>query len=240
MLEITNKNVYIVTYATHEEGMFNELIKNKFNVKIDVLGFGEKWINFMQSMTAFYEYMKKKNDEDIIILIDAFDVCLNSNIDNILERFEKYNTKILVSKDVNTYFTRKVFGVCRDNQIANTGMIMGYNKYLKIFFETMIKTQQSSDDQREFNRTCSLVDFDIKVDVDEIIFKNIRHKDRSSTGGRKDEYVGQENFLGFPAQHNVKRITRAFKEYTPFFKTEIFIIVLVIIIIVIIYYLKKI
>jgi hypothetical protein len=32
----------IVTYATHPEGSFNDLINNKFGVEVTVLGMGEK------------------------------------------------------------------------------------------------------------------------------------------------------------------------------------------------------
>tara|TARA_B110000977_G_C10972526_1_gene452875 strand:+ start:219 stop:968 length:750 start_codon:yes stop_codon:yes gene_type:complete len=229
MVNITNKHIHIVTYATHSEGTFDELINNEFNVKIDVLGFGEKWENFMQSMLAFYEFMKQKNDDDIIVLLDAFDVCLNSSTNNLIERFENMNTKILVSKDTNSYFTRKIFGICRDGYIANTGMIMGYNKYLKSFFDKMINTVETTDDQREFNRTCNLVDFEVKVDSNEIIFRNVPHKQRSPTGGRIQNYKGTENFLGFPGQHTVKRTLRGIKEYCPFFKVEITILLVILI-----------
>ena len=36
------KNVDIVTVATHQEGMLNDLIHNNYNAKVHVLGFGQE------------------------------------------------------------------------------------------------------------------------------------------------------------------------------------------------------
>ena len=36
-------NSEVIAVATHEEGLFKELINNNFNIKVKVLGFGEKW-----------------------------------------------------------------------------------------------------------------------------------------------------------------------------------------------------
>ena len=39
-------NIHIITYATHNEGLFDTLINNEYNIDITVLGFGNEWGGF--------------------------------------------------------------------------------------------------------------------------------------------------------------------------------------------------
>ena len=44
---IDNKRkLYFVTYATHDERMFKELVNNEYDIKINVLGWNKKWNGF--------------------------------------------------------------------------------------------------------------------------------------------------------------------------------------------------
>ena len=82
-------NIEIITYATHNEGTFNELIKNKYNIPITVLGWGNKWKGFMDKLEQIYNYINKLSDDKIIIIIDGFDSKINSDLNTIYTRFYK-------------------------------------------------------------------------------------------------------------------------------------------------------
>ena len=69
----------IVTYANKSQGMFEELVKNDFDVPIKVLGWGRKWNGYSDKSKGLLEYMKTKNDEDIIVFVDGFDTKINKS-----------------------------------------------------------------------------------------------------------------------------------------------------------------
>ena len=83
----------IITYATHSEGLFDELINNKYNIPIIVLGYGEKWNGFMDKFKKVYKYIKELPDKEIIVFIDGFDTRINQPYNTIKQRFLNLNLK---------------------------------------------------------------------------------------------------------------------------------------------------
>ena len=57
----------IITVATHKQGKFDELINNKFQEKVTVLGMGKKWTGFNMKYELVYDYIKNMHDDKIII-----------------------------------------------------------------------------------------------------------------------------------------------------------------------------
>ena len=45
--------IQVVTYATHSQGMFDELMNNQYGVDVKVLGWGEKWNGFKDKFIGF-------------------------------------------------------------------------------------------------------------------------------------------------------------------------------------------
>ena len=62
-------NIHIITYATHSEGSFENLINNEHNVPITVLGWNKPWKGFMDKFINVYKFIKTLPDDDIIIFI---------------------------------------------------------------------------------------------------------------------------------------------------------------------------
>lgn len=131
----------VLTVATHEEGYFNELINNKFNIDVKVLGFGRKWTGFTMKLELIYNYIKTLPDYKIIIFIDGFDSLINGTLNEAVNRFRNKNSKILFSKDIypHSFFAQKIFPKCKDNIIVNSGLYMGYVKYLKILLSAVLQ-----------------------------------------------------------------------------------------------------
>ena len=216
------EKIYLVTYATHSEGLFNKLTKNEFNKKIDVVGWNTKFRDYFDKINELIKYIKAKNDNDIIVYLDGFDSLINRNFtDNELKKlFLSYKTNILISKDPinlllidNKSIGKEIyninFGKYENDILPNMGMFMGYVKDLKLLFNCMIK-QNNEDDQKALNKCYNS---NIKIDTENKIFINTKYND----------YIGNKNninsiFVSFPfgntnTKYDNKRIRRfIFKE----------------------------
>jgi len=201
--------VEIVTYANKSQGMFEELVNNKFDVPVKVLGWGTKWNGFSDKYKGMYKYLENKNDNDIVIFIDGFDTKINKNPRDVLELFNEYDCKVLVSKDPVPFGTlsRMTFGTCSGKSTANSGLYMGYVKYVKQFIGEAI-SMKCEDDQKNMNILCEKFEY-IKVDENENIFKNF-----GPTGKKRES---DAIFVSFPGSPSFDRYTRSIFEYMQFF-----------------------
>ena len=210
-------SVEVVTYANKSFGMFEELVNNDHNIKVKVLGMGNKWNGYIDKSIGLLKYMETKKDDDIIVFVDGFDTKINKDISNVKSLFESYECKVLVSKDprlMNKFGEIFVFGNCNNNEVANAGMYMGYVKNLKIILKESIQ-MKCVDDQVNLNTLCKKYNF-IKVDDKEVIFKNFSPLD-------KEESVNA-TFISFPASANESRWFRMLTEYNQFYYIYILLI----------------
>jgi hypothetical protein len=195
----------IVTYANKSQGMFEELVKNEFGVPVKVLGWGKKWNGYSDKSKGLLEYMKTKNDEDIIVFVDGFDSKINKPITDVVKIFKEYNCRVLFSNNPPWFFQSLIFGVC-DDSIANAGMYMGYTKELRQILQSEADLQ-CEDDQVNLNGLCRKYNF-VKVDKDEKIFKNFSPIQKIKTS--------DAIFVSFPGTLGINRYWRGLFEYTQF------------------------
>lgn len=216
----------IITYATHSEGLFDELINNKYKIPIIVLGYGRKWNGFMYKLKEIYNYIEKLEDNEIIISIDGFDTYINQPENIIKERFLNLNSDIVLSKDnelSGNYMTKKIFGTCKDNLIANGGLYMGYNKDIKKLLKYILETNYSNDDQKNLNEACSKFN-NIKMDIEKKLFHNQNYYER---------YFNKKSdscFVSTPGVLSWSRLKRVPGEYLQFIWKEIILLILLILI----------
>lgn len=215
-------DIHLITYATHSEGKFEELINNKFNIPVKVLGWGEKWQGFMHKFKIMHDYIKTLPDDDIIFFIDGFDSNINQPIDIIKKNFMDMNSDIVVSKHFESnYIQKKIFGDCKNNLIANAGLYCGYNKSLQDLGLHILKNNDSSDDQRALNSACKYFN-NIAIDKDKKLFNNLNHLDR---------YLNKNYdacFISTPGELTFNRLKRVPGEYLPFIWKEILILIIII------------
>jgi hypothetical protein len=213
----------VVTYATHSEGSFEELTHNKFGVEVTVLGMGTKWNGFMDKIEGVLKYLQTLPDDEIVVFVDGFDSYILKPLDGLEDTFRSMDCDILVSNDTKIlprYMSRKVFGTCKEETGSNSGLYMGRCSHLKNFLYSVSK-QTSSDDQRNFNSSCK--DFPrLKIDIDNVIFKNIKPTEKIEKLYESSAFFGQT-----PGAFSFNRYKRAIREYTPFFIPEIILLVLV-------------
>jgi hypothetical protein len=231
-------DAHVLTFATHKEGTFDDIINNKFNIPIKVLGYGQKWTGFRMKFDYVYDYIQDLNDNEIVFFIDGFDSYINGDLDVAVERFNNMNETVVFSLqcpisaifplELNKILVKNAFGSCHNGLIANSGLYVGYVKYLKIFLKEAV-LQKCNDDQRNLNTLCKKYDFR-KVDRDNKIFKNISN----ITELEKSNAI----FVQFPGTPSFNRITRGIFEYIQFVLVY-FILLFLIILIYIFMYVKK-
>jgi len=224
--------VHLLTFATHTEGTFNNIINNKYNIPVKVLGYGKKWTGFRMKFEYVYDYIQNLNDNEIVFFIDGFDSYINNYLSVALERFKNMNEKVVFSLDtpsspifplmLHKFFVRKSFGECYDNLIANSGLYVGYVKYLKIFLKDVI-VKKCNDDQRNVNSLCKKYDF-IKIDKNNQIFQNISNI--------KELNKSNSVFVQLPGTPSLNRITRGIFEYIQFIYEYVVLLFLIIFILI--------
>jgi len=230
-------NSEVITVATHKEGLFDKLINNKFNIKITVLGMGEKWTGFDMKYKLIYNYIKNFPDDKIIIFVDGFDSLVNGKIEDAVKIFKENNFKCLFSLNLNKNLSniknnvlKKIYGTCRNENIANSGLYMGYVKYLKIILNEAIKNK-CKDDQAVLNKhLCKKNDF-IDIDINNLIFENV--SDINNIQNVKAIFISQ------PGTISLNRWYRGIFEYGQFLIDYILIVYISIFIICLIYKLYK-
>ena len=206
----------IVTVATHKEGKLDELINNELNIPVTVLGMGKKWTGFRMKYELTYEHIQSMDDNKIIIFLDGFDSNIVGHPSNAIQKFKEKNAKLLFSKDlenqgISLKMQSKVFTSCKKNNvILNSGMYMGYVKYLKPFYKYTL-SQTCKDDQRNANKSCRHFDF-ISIDTEYEIFHNVSPFERNKSNTKPNVI-----FVSYPGTITIKRVYRSCLELGQFF-----------------------
>jgi len=204
-------NVHVVTVATSVKGKFNELINNRFNTKVNVLGFGEKWTGFTMKFNLVSKYIEDLDDNDIVIFLDGFDSLIMKDPEDAVRKFKNKNVQLLFSKESGNggklSISKYIFGSCKDNIVANVGMYMGYVKYLKLVLNS-VRDLTCKDDQVLINQNCDHFNF-IDIDRNNDIFQNLSDK---------TQYNQNATFVSYPGEISFYRILeRGIFEYSQFF-----------------------
>ena len=224
---MSNK-VHVLTYASHSQGYYENLINNKYNIKLITLGYGVKWNGLRDKPRAVLNYLTYIPDDDIVIFVDGFDTIIKKPMDLILQRFDEIikdgKTKVLLSKEqcynqqdnfffkyFFKYFQYKVYSY-KNNVIVNSGLYMGYVKNIKILLYAHKYNDNPNVDQILMNKTYPNYDF-IKVDMDNRIFFNCPVYMNTQSDACFIQYPGEFNF------HRIKRAVLA--DYNHCFRLEI-------------------
>ena len=179
VINIMNKIIFL-TYATHNERLFDKLIESskKNNINLNILGYGKKWEGWKKRAEEILFFLNKYDNNQLICHIDGFDSIILGNELELYTKFNKYykNKKIVFSSDNNNnlyinYYKMKKFSLCHDNFIS-AGLFIGYNYYVKQILNEFINSNYS-DDQKFFTSLCNLNN-DIGID-DNILFYNFQY-----------------------------------------------------------------
>ena len=158
--------VRLVTVATHSQFYFPWLLESckRYNTKIDVLGWGEKWKGFTWRFELMIEYLKSLDPTEIVCFIDAYDVILLRPLDEIVSEFNDIikmtNKKIIMSQEIidpgySDYFNQIYFGKCKNSFIC-AGTYMGKaSDILKVLTDAYQNQEDNNDDQVILTKYCN-------------------------------------------------------------------------------------
>jgi hypothetical protein len=166
-------NIYVITVATHNEGYYDALLESckRNNINLIILGFNEKWKGFSWRFKLINDYINNLKDNDIILFIDAFDVIILKDIEEIKKRFINNFTKPIVisHESTDSYINKILYKISFNTNsdiYCNAGTYIGYVYALKEFYN-LIKIKYKNLSIEEFN----------KLD-DQYIFNNIYNNNK--------------------------------------------------------------
>ncbi len=112
----------------------------KHNLELVILGLGVKWFANTLKLRLLSEYINSIESSELCLILDGFDVIINSSEDYIIEAFNSLNTDILFSAEANFYFRNKILQYFywkhtprphAYNNFLNSGSFIGKAKTLK-------------------------------------------------------------------------------------------------------------
>jgi len=175
-------DTYVYTVATDLEKAKQLTASAKHNrIKVKVLGAKEDWtggdikngpgggikINLLK------KELYKHKDDDVILFVDGYDVLLNDSLDNIVQTYLSFHSRVVFAaekncwpnKELQSSFVQTAYG----NDYLNSGCYIGTAGELKKILAEEI--QNSEDDQLYFQQKYLSSQFDITLDVHTKLFQ---------------------------------------------------------------------
>lgn len=201
----------IVSVATHKERMYDLFVKSaqKHNIPLDILGMNQVWQGFAWRWTLIQEHLKTLQDDELILITDAFDTLIMKDANAFEKRFKAFNVPIVFSKDPDIheftpfarYYRQRVFG---EDPIINGGTYIGKCKPLLTFIQHL-KYTNDMDDQVFLTQMHRMV----RMTVD-TKYKLMYH----FVGWRTNQKIPDACVITFPASgHSQKVLARLGYEY---------------------------
>jgi hypothetical protein len=117
----------------------------KNNVNINYIIF-DKWNGYVDKIIHMQKAIQDIPDDDIVCFIDAYDVLVFSDENEIIEKFKEYNCDLLLSGELNCYPGENkyrydnLYGKLRLEKMTNfkhvnSGGYIGYKRALKALYE---------------------------------------------------------------------------------------------------------
>jgi hypothetical protein len=174
----------LVTVATHSDLYFPFLKKSchKYNSDITVLGWGQPWPGFSFKSKLMKEYLIDVSDDDIVCVIDSFDVLLLRPIDELESFFRTYSeltgVRIIVGFDLKpssivSTINHLQFGTCHGVSL-NAGTYIGFAKEIKHMIKE-IYSDPSLDDQLLLTQYVQKYPHKVHIDTNSLFFLTINN-----------------------------------------------------------------
>lgn len=191
----------IFTWNNKEKGILEKSL-DCLGYKYNVLSTNEKWTNVLK-IKLTYDYLKSIKTK-YVMAFDSFDVLVLKDPKIILNKFLKFNCKLLFNsqsysyprkRENNTFFDFYIketeLGQSYNNKYLNSGVWVGETEFCKDFFHECLSANLSDDDPNDLHwRICeqtyiktiacnkNLLGKEIKLDYKSDIFQ-ILEQDQS-------------------------------------------------------------
>jgi len=162
-------DIIFYSYGSEYE-KFKTLVKSATanNINIHINGIGVKWIDFSNKLENFHKFLENVDDNKIVMSLDAYDVIIFNNAENIKKKFEEFNKPLVFSAEKYCWPDGNIWGKYQNQsnifKYVNAGSYMGYawriKEMLNEFRETNYncltydtnKYHEKVDDQRCLTR----------------------------------------------------------------------------------------
>ncbi len=151
----------VVTVATKSAGYFPYLLAScqRFNVQLDVLGWGTQWQGFNHRLHLMQEFLDTLDDDEVVLFIDAYDVVLIRDPAQMeIEYRQRGATKVAIAVEnmnalSDAVYNYLIFGRCTGKAL-NAGTYMGTVRLVRAMLSVVDSKDKSGDDQRAITDLC--------------------------------------------------------------------------------------
>ena len=172
------KPLHVITIATDENNWLQNWREsaNKWGYTYTILGKGQEWNGFSLWTKLILEFLQTRSFDEIILIVDAYDLLFTGPPREVLEKYRKFNTSIVVggedmcmlnchehSSDVNNEKYKWV----------NSGCVIGRVDALADMFTYVMKISPE-DDQVGIAKYLDLKPSAMTIDGNQTIVANIR------------------------------------------------------------------
>jgi len=180
-------DLHIVTVVTESKYYFPYLVEScrRNGKELEILGFGQKWKGFNWRFKLMIEYLKALPDNDIVCVVDGYDVICTRNLNELknsfLSLYNQKKCKIIIGYDnlKHTNYLNKLhvsisYGSCKSISL-NAGTYIGFAKDLLEIIKNIqtIDDNNNSDDQVLLTKYCNSKSSLFYIDTQNDIFLTI-------------------------------------------------------------------
>lgn len=173
----------LIVIATHYDGYMKILEysckKNNINLVI-IKPYLKKKFQYIDKFYYINEYIKKLDDNEIIITMDAYDTFVCGNYNEILNKYNSSNKKFLVGSHTycDRYMMQIIFNITFQNNLnskdlLNSGMFISKVIYAKEVLNICLN-MNTTDDQIALIKTYKLRPDLIELDNERLLFANLQ------------------------------------------------------------------
>jgi len=164
----------LVTVATKSDRYFPYLVQSceRYGANLVVLGWGMPWQGFMMKFKLTIDYLKTLPEDEVVCVIDAYDVILLKPLEEIDEMFRGSGQRIIGALEgcnggLYNIITSLYFGLCKGRPI-NAGTYIGYKEDLLAMMEGICNifncSDKTLDDQKILINYCKKENLFIDVE----------------------------------------------------------------------------
>jgi hypothetical protein len=173
----------LIIVATHYDGYMKilEYSCKKNNIKFVIIKpYLKKKFQYIDKFYYINEYIKKLDDNEVIITMDAYDTFICGNYNEILNKYNSSNKKFLVGSHTycDRYMMQLIFNIIFQNNLnnkdlLNSGMFISKVIYAKEVLNICLK-MNTTDDQIALIKTFKLRPDLIQLDNERLLFANLQ------------------------------------------------------------------
>ena len=100
------------------------------HINIHINGIGVKWIDFSNKLENFHKFLEDVDDNKIVMSLDAYDVIIFDNAENIKKKFEEFDKPLVFSAEKFCWPDANIWEKYKNQdeifKFVNAGTYMGY------------------------------------------------------------------------------------------------------------------